>query len=98
MLFVPEMLNTITHRLASAIYTKQELDSEARSQNVLVIKTSFPDADDDYEMFDTYLCELLMDLEELKRQAEKSVGDVDRIDIQTRSLPDEEKRGTTFLS
>ncbi len=84
MLFVPEMLNAVTHRLASAIYTKQEVDSESQSHNVLVIKTSFPDADDDYEMFDSYLCELLADLEELKRQAEMSVGDIERIDIQTR--------------
>lgn len=85
MFYVPEKLNSITHRLVSAIYAKQELNNKLDKQNVLVIKTFIPDPDDDYEMFDIYLSDLLLDLNQLKREAERQVGGIDRIDIQTQA-------------
>jgi hypothetical protein len=81
MMNVPEEMKSITHPLISSIYLKKDYGAEPGSQDVLVIKTNFDDVSDEYSDYDTYLMELLTDLDELKAQAEDSVGHFDRIDI-----------------
>lgn len=48
----------------------------------MVIETNFPEQDEDHG-FDSYLVDLLIDLEEIKKNAEDRVGKFDRIDIRT---------------
>ncbi len=84
MLHAPEKLHTITHPLVSSIYLRKDFDRRnGHPEDVLVIKTSFSDPDYDYETFDSYLVDLLLDLETLKKQAETCIGPFDRIDICT---------------
>jgi hypothetical protein len=80
---VPERLS-VTHPLVASMYLKKGYgDSLHGREDVLVIKTNFDESEKEYENFDSYLMELLGDLNALREQAEKSVGHFDRIDIRT---------------
>ncbi len=87
MMNLPQHVPGITHPLIRDIYLKKDFGPEDQrghhNEDVLVIETVRPDADDDYEMFDSYLIDLLGDLQELQAQAEKKIGRFDRIDIRT---------------
>lgn len=76
-----ESLN-ITHPLIAAMYLKRDFTKPSH-ENVLVIDTNFADSTEDHGAFDSYLTDLLLDLEDLKRQAEARVGKFDRVDIRT---------------
>lgn len=77
MLSVSERLRSITHPLIASMYMKKDFSDQ---KNVLVIETAFS-INDKEETFDSYLIDLLMDLEDLKNKAENCVGTFDRIDI-----------------
>lgn len=76
-----EALN-ITHPLINAMYMKRDF-TNPKHGNVLVIDTNFADSDEEHDAFDSYLTDLLLDLEDLKQQAEAKVGKFDRVDIRT---------------
>jgi hypothetical protein len=81
MLAIPDRLKSFAHPLVSSIYKK--MDYSTGSENVLVIETRFPDADEDEGSSDSYLMDLLLDLNNLKLQAESRLGHIDRVDIRT---------------
>ncbi len=81
MLAVAEKLRGITHPLVSSMHMKKDFHGRDM-EDVLVIETAF-DADEDFETFDAYLMDLLLDLEDLKNKAEQCVGNVDRVDIRS---------------
>lgn len=83
MLPVPEQLKGISHPLVSSICIRKGLGANNQEEDILVIDTRFPDDEKNKYMFDSYLMDLLVDLEELKKQAEQRVGKFDRIDIKT---------------
>lgn len=86
---VPEYVTGITHPLISGVYHKKEYTggNHPRQQDVLIIETlsqnSFGADHDAYDSFDSYLLDLLLDLDSLKKQAESKIGAIDRIDIRT---------------
>jgi hypothetical protein len=80
MLAVPEQLHAVTHPMVASMYLKKDFSSLG-NEDVLVIQTNFSKHDNDYQDFDSYLTELLMDLNDLKRQAQDKIGHFDRIDI-----------------
>ncbi len=84
---VPEIVTGITHPLIGQIFHKKEYTGGeySKHQDVLVIETvrSGSYSGHGYENFDSYLLELLSDLEDLKMQAETKIGHIDRIDIRT---------------
>lgn len=79
-----DMVRTIAHPLVKSAYTKKDFSNSDRhhESSVLVIETNF-NSSDKHETgdFDTYLIDLLADLQELKDQAEKEIGTVSRVDI-----------------
>lgn len=78
MLNVPEEVKGLSHpRIASAFITKKA------DENILILEMhpDMIDAHANHDLFDSYLNEVLMDLEELKRRAEEQAGSVDHIDI-----------------
>ena len=78
-----DMIKTVTHPLVRSIYMKKGYSQQRHSENILVIETNFEQQQDgpDHENFDSYLVDLLIDLQDLKNQAEKEIGVVDRVDI-----------------
>jgi hypothetical protein len=82
MLAVPEKLNTVSHPLVASMYVKKDYGISG-SEDVLVIETNYSQSEEDYDSYDSYLMTLLGDLRNLKREAEKEVGHIDRIDIRT---------------
>jgi hypothetical protein len=83
MLSMSEKLQAITHPLVSSLYMRKDFGSNHRGEDVLVIEASFPRPDDDYRTFDSYLMDLLVDLEDLKGKVENQIGKFDRVDIRT---------------
>lgn len=86
MLGVQQDLSVITHPLVSSIFLKKDYSGDASRyhEDVLVIETNFNhNAADNDEAFDSYLVELLSDLNDLKIQAEEKIGKFDRVDIRT---------------
>lgn len=75
-------LKDIKHPLVSSLHMKKDF-VHGHSEDVLVIETDFPDEEEDYLSFDSYLTTLLLDLKDLKSQAENRVGKFDRVDIRT---------------
>ncbi len=74
----------ISHPLISDMYLKKDFSS--KKQNILVIRArSQGDNDEnlDHDAFDSYLVDLLTDLEELKNKVQKKVGKFSRVDILT---------------
>ena len=81
MLAVPEKLTGITHPQVASIYLKKDLNKGFGSQDILVIETNYDDHEDEYESFDSYLMNLLTDLDDLQRQAEEKIGTFDQVEI-----------------
>lgn len=85
MLDVHNSLTGISHPLISSIFLKKDFaeDSAKYHEDVLVIETNFTHDNTKDEAFETYLNALLLDLPDLKMQAEEKVGRFDRVDIRT---------------
>jgi hypothetical protein len=84
MLNFPQHIRSVSHPMVAAMYLKQERRNSAPSTGVLVIETVEEDAAPVHQQdrsFESYLFELLGDLEDLKNAAEKEVGPIDRVDI-----------------
>ena len=80
----------ITHPLVAEMYIKKgyapyDIGNEIPAEDILVIETYFERSEDqDYASHsDSYLFDLLADLEDLKSKAQQQVGHFDRIDIRT---------------
>lgn len=74
----------ITHPLIAEIYCKKDFGLTGQGKEILVIETrQLKEANDNngYADFDSYLIDLLGDLQDLQSQAEEQVGEIDRIDI-----------------
>lgn len=85
MLNLPQQVKGITHPLVSDIYLKKEFGYGHHSENVLVIEArSNDDEEMEFNTFDSYLIDLLTDLEDLKEQAEEKIGKFDRVDIRSK--------------
>ncbi len=69
--------------MASSIYLKKDYSAPEGAQDVLVIQTNYDGSASDYDSFESYMMDLLGDLQDLQEQAEKEVGHFDRIDIRT---------------
>lgn len=77
-----DVIKSVTHPLVRSIYMKKDYSRDHdHADNILVIETNFAQQSDTHEDFDTYLVDLLIDLQDLKNQAEKEIGLVDRVDI-----------------
>lgn len=72
---------SIVHPLVRSAYMKRSETHDHRQEDVLVLETYAHDENEELCGFDTYLIELLTDLEDLKSQAEQRVGSIDRVDI-----------------
>ena len=68
------------HPLVRSAYMKKDSTS-SREEDVLVLETSYKSEDMEFGGFDSYLCDLVSDLQDLKDQAEQQGGSVDRVDI-----------------
>lgn len=86
MLDVPRNITGITHPLINDMYMKKDYNDPRGEQNVLVIQAK-PHQEDENEQahdsFDSYLIEILTDLNDLKARAEMQIGHFDRVDIRT---------------
>lgn len=91
---MPNILNTLTpvsgisHPLVADMYLKKDFGSsnDRQEQDVLVIEArgcDFEDNETEHDAFDSYLIDLLLDLEGLKTQVEEKIGTFDRVDIRT---------------
>lgn len=85
MQIVPEKIKGVSHPLVNEMYLKRNRDSLDHEEGILVIETNFPDSDDVYEheAYDSYMINLLFDLNDLKEKARFQVGPFDRVDIRT---------------
>lgn len=81
MLAMPEKINAVCHPLINSMYVKHNVGGK----DVLVIETNFSQDKTDSDLYDSYLTELLFDLENLKdlAQAKTKSGHIDRVDIRT---------------
>lgn len=79
MFAMPEKVNAVCHPLVNSMYVKRD----AAGKDVLVIETNFSQDKTDHELFDSYMTELLFDLENLKdiAQTKTGTGHIDRVDI-----------------
>lgn len=74
----------LTHPLVRDAYVKKAASRSARRfVDVLVIELLDRGPDREHVGFDSYLCDLVLDLQVLKEQAEQQAGAIDRIDICT---------------
>lgn len=83
---VPEHVTGISHPMVREIYLKKDFGNGAlKHEDVLVIETMphEPGEDPDHESFDSYLIDILADLDDLKMQAQSKVGHFDRVDIRS---------------
>lgn len=73
----------ITHPLIKNAYFKKDCTTNKnKEEDVLVLETyHHSKKSSEYETFDTYMIDLLTDLQDLKDQAEAKIGHIDRIDI-----------------
>lgn len=87
MKIVPEQVTGIYHPMVREMYLKKDFGNglSNNAQDVLVIEAiSRPlNEEEDYDTFDSYLLDILSDLEDLKSQAYAKVGHFDRVDIRT---------------
>lgn len=83
MLNTPRKVKGIEHPLVGDMYLKKTFGEGGLSEDVLVIETRFYDWENEteHEAHDDYMIDLLIDLENLKSQAQERVGYFDRIDI-----------------
>lgn len=73
----------IHHPLVRDAYLKKEASTNNRGKDVLVIEARSDDEDMEFGGFDSYLYDLVTDLQNLKQQAEEQAGSIDRVDICT---------------
>ena len=73
----------ITHPLVRDAYMKKDSSLKEHNSDVLVLEMTNDEHEADVSGFDSYLIDLLTDLEGLKGQAEERLGHIDRIDIIT---------------
>lgn len=79
--FNTDVVRTVVHPLVRSMYLKKDISSYFQPENVLVIETNFdPQEGVDHDS-DSYLMDLLIDLQDLKARAEKEIGAVTRVDI-----------------
>lgn len=76
-----DVVRTVVHPLVSSMYLKKDLSDDRCPENVLVIETNFHQQDGVDHNSDSYLMDLLIDLQDLKDKAEKEIGTVTRVDI-----------------
>ncbi len=70
----------ISHPLISSLHIQK--DAKDSKRNVLILETRFPqNSRQSTGNFDSYLMDLLADLEDIKYQAEFWVGKFDHVDI-----------------
>lgn len=85
MKIVPEQITGVFHPMVREMYLKKDFGNglSKRAQDVLVIETVARPLreDEDYDTFDSYLLDILGDLEALKKQAQSKIGHIDRVDI-----------------
>ncbi len=81
MQIIPQTLHNIARPGIAAVYKKRDFTSRKNSEDVLVIETSYSTDSDDHESFESFMTDLLIDLPDIKRQAESESGHIDRIDI-----------------
>lgn len=81
MFAMPEKVNAVCHPLVDSMYVKRD----AGGKDILVIETNFSQDKTDHELYDSYMTELLFDLENLKDIAETKTGTehIDRVDIRS---------------
>lgn len=84
---VPEHVTGISHPMVREIYLKKDFGNGGlKHEDVLVIETMPHEKSGDnldYESFDSYLIDILADLDDLKMQAQSKVGHFDRVDIRS---------------
>ena len=83
MLSIPQRVTGISHPLVREVYLKKECRTNQQDKSVLIIEARESELEQDHELFDSYLVELLGDLEELKKAVQNKIGVFDRIDIRT---------------
>lgn len=73
----------ISHPLVRSAYLKKESRANRREQDVLVLEAHSKDQNQHMEFgdFDSYLYDLVSDLEGLKEQALRQGSSIDRVDI-----------------
>lgn len=85
MKIVPEQITGIFHPMIREMYMKKDFGNglSGKAQDVLVIETVARPLDEDeaYDTFDSYLLDILGDLEDLKSRAQGKIGHFDRVDI-----------------
>jgi hypothetical protein len=79
---VHKELKGITHPQIASLYLRRDYTDGHGEEDILVIETIAHD-DSDHEMNgrDEYIMDLLMDLENLKREVERRAGVFSRVDI-----------------
>lgn len=77
MLAMPEKITALSHPLIASMYVKHE------GEDILVIETNFSQDKNDHILYDSYMTELLFDLENITQLAEERVGHIDRVDIRS---------------
>ncbi|MCC6598862.1 MAG: hypothetical protein IT559_08735 [Alphaproteobacteria bacterium] len=81
---MPHKIEGITHALVSEMYLKREFRDDNTQQDVLVIDARpCENNKNGHGDFDSYLLDLLVDLDDLKSQVERKAGSFDRVDIRT---------------
>lgn len=74
-----DVIKTVVHPLVHSMYLKKDYHAGHVGENILVIETNFHQQDASND--DTYLVDLLIDLQDLKDKAEKEIGTINRVDI-----------------
>lgn len=76
------MISSVVHPLVRSMYMKKDFSHNDHEENVLVIETNFHQQEDNqHDNYDSYLIDLLIDLQDLKEKAEKEIGAINRVDI-----------------
>lgn len=79
---IPQKITGISHPLVQDMYLKPGFDEKHRERNTLIIETKLENANG-HEDFDSYLIDLLTDLNDLQAKAKSEVGDFSHVDIRT---------------
>lgn len=79
MLEMPEKIHAVCHPLVQSMYVKHELGGD----DVLIIETNFAQSSETTDTYDSYMTELLFDLENLRQIVEEKTGPIDRVDIRS---------------
>lgn len=79
MFAMPEKIQAVCHPLVQSMYVKHEFGGD----DVLIIETKFASNSEDTDTYDSYMAELLFDLENLKEIAQERAGNIDRVDIRS---------------